>query len=190
MLNLVAGHKSNPLAANILIELLSDVEMNGTLYIGYPILADVEETVFIDALLTAQEHGVVVIDFDDRTQGSAEDERLRQRQDDLYRILEIKFKRYKNLVQGRHLPFEINVVTLVPGMRGIVREDGLLLTGPDSLVNVIRDFRPVSPDLLEKINAAVERVTTIKPSRKRSSVKKPDSRGACIKEIETLLSAN
>ena len=71
MLNLVAGHKSNPLAANILIELLSDVEMNGTLYIGYPILADVEETVFIDALLTAQEHGVVVIDFDDSTQGSA-----------------------------------------------------------------------------------------------------------------------
>jgi superfamily I DNA and RNA helicase len=185
MLNLVVGHKSNPLAANTLIELLSDVEeMNGTLYIGYPILADVEETVFIDALLITQEYGVVVIDFDDRTQASAEDERLRQRQDDLYRILEIKFKRYKNLVEGRNLPFEINVVTLVPGMRGIVRENGLLLTGPDSLVNVIREFQPVSHDLLEKINAAVERVTTIKPSRKRSSVKKPDSRGARIKEIE------
>lgn len=184
MLNLVVGHKSNPLAANTLIELLNDVEMNGTLYIGYPILADVEETVFIDALLTTQECGVVVIDFDDRAQGSAEDNRLRQRQDDLYRILEIKLKRYKNLVEGRRLPFEINVVTLVPGMRGVVREDGLLLTGPDSLVNVIRDFQPVSHDLLEKINAAVERVTTIKPSRKRSSVKRPDSRGARIKEIE------
>lgn len=184
MLNLVVGHKSNPLAANTLIELLIDVEMNGTLYIGYPILADVEETVFIDALLTTQEYGVVVIDFDDRTQGSAEDDRLRQRQDDLYRIIEIKLKRYKNLVEGRHLPFEINVVSLVPGMRGIVRENGLLLTGPDSLVSVIRGFKSVNHDLLEKINAAVERVTTIKPSRKRSSVKKPDSRGARIKEIE------
>src|SRR5690554_378201 len=158
--------------------------MNGTLYIGYPILADVEETVFIDALLTAQECGVVVIDFNDRARGSLEYDRIRQRQDDLYRILEIKFKRYKNLVEGRHLPFEINVVTLVPDMGEVVREDGLLLTGPDSLINVIRDFPSVNRDLLEKINAAVERVTTIKPLRKRSSVKKPDSRGARIKEIE------
>lgn len=184
MLNLVVGHKKNPLAANKLIELLSDIEMNGTLYIGYPILADVEETVFIDALLTAQECGVVVIDFNDRARGSLEYDRIRQRQDDLYRILEIKFKRYKNLVEGRHLPFEINVVTLVPDMGEVVREDGLLLTGPDSLINVIRDFPSVNRDLLEKINAAVERVTTIKPLRKRSSVKKPDSRGARIKEIE------
>jgi superfamily I DNA and RNA helicase len=184
MLNLVVGHKSNQLAANTLIELISDKEMHGTLYIGYPILADVDETVLVDALLTTREHSVVVIDFDDRDQGPAEDERLRLRQDDLYRILEIKLKRYKNLVEGRQLPFEINVITLVPGMRGSILENGLFLTGPDSLVEVISKFKPLNPDLLEKINAAIERVTTIKPTRKRSSVKRPDSRGAQMKEIE------
>jgi superfamily I DNA and RNA helicase len=184
MLNLVIGHKSNPFAANKLIELLRAEDMNGTLYIGYPILADVDETVFVDALLTTQECGVVVIDFDDRSQGPEEDERLRQQQDDLYRILEIKLKRYKNLVEERRLPFEIHVVTLVPGMRGHVQGDRLLLIGPDSLIGILHTFQSMSHDLLEKINAAVERVTTIKPARKRSSVKRPDSRGARMKEIE------
>ncbi len=184
MLNLVIGHKRNLLAANSLIEKLRPVDINGTLYIGYPILADVDDTVFVDALLTTLEHGVVVIDFDDRVQVSAEDEYLRQQQDDLYRILEIKLKRYKNLVKERRLPFEINIITLVPRMTGYEKTDGMLLTGPDSLVDVIRSFPSVSPDLLENINAAIERVTTIKPIHKRSSVKKPDSRGARMKEIE------
>jgi superfamily I DNA and RNA helicase len=184
MLNLVVGYKNNPLAANQLIELLDDANLNGTLYIGYPVLADVDETVFVDALLTTKERGIVVIDFDDRTRGSLDDGQLMQRQDDLYRILEIKLKRYKNLVEGRRLPFEINVITLVPRMSGCEEVDGLLLTGPDSLLESISNFPPLRPDLLEQINAAIERVTTIKPTRKRSAVKRPDSRGARMKEIE------
>jgi superfamily I DNA and RNA helicase len=184
MLNIVIGQKKNVLAADRLIEVLRDVDLNGTLYLGYPVIASVDETFFIDGLLTCQEHGVVVFHFDDRSENADGYDELKQKQDDIYAAVSQKYMNFKPLRQGRALAFNINVVTLAPQMQGMQNTDDLQVTGPDSLIELIQTFEPIDEELLWKINAATQRVSTIKPVRKRSSVKSTTSRGAIMKEIE------
>jgi len=184
MLNLSIGFKNNQFAADQLIELLSEANLTGTLFIGYPVLTDLDNKTVVDALLICQEHGFVVIDFDCRTPEQKDYEPIRQKQDDLYRTLEIKLKGYRTLMKGRGLAFSVNVVTLVPGLTDIVHESDLLISGLNNLLNLISTFEPIDSELLWNINAAIERVTNVRPPRKRSNIKKAGSRGAILKEIE------
>lgn len=48
-----------------LVDILQKVEWTGSLYLGYPLLASADDTTLIDALLTCEEHGVIVFDFCD-----------------------------------------------------------------------------------------------------------------------------
>ncbi len=184
MLNLSVGQKKNPLAVEQLITLLSEADLNGMLFIGYPVLTDLDNKIVIDALLICKEHGLIVIDFDDRTAEQINFEPIRQKQDDLYRILEIKLKGYKSLMNGRELAFPVKIVTLVPEIHEIIQEEDLLISGLDNFLELITCFDPIDNNLLKDINAAIERVTNVRPPRKRSNIKKDDSRGAILKTIE------
>lgn len=179
MLDLVVGEKKNPTAANELINLLRDKPYTGTLYIGYPILSAADETVVIEALLVTRECGLVVFDLNEVTRETAE------RQNDLYAAVQRRLLGYKSLRSGRGLAFEINIVTFSPDLgSGSIEADGLLVANPKSFDQVLKKLKPLEPELFASLNAAVERVTTIKPLHKRSSVKKSNSRGAILKEIE------
>ena len=179
MLDLVVGEKKNPTAANELISLLREAPYSGTLYIGYPILSTADETVVVDAVLVARERGLVIFDLNEVSDETAE------RQNDLYAAVQRRLLGYKALRKGRELAFDINIVTFSPDQQSIdVGTEGLLVANPKTFNEVLGTLKPIEPEVLASLNAAVERVTTIKPARKRLSVKKTNSRGAILKEIE------
>src|SRR5437016_5258205 len=114
MVEIVIGEKRNPLAADALIAEFSQSNYHGTLYLGYPIIASLDETIFIDALLTTEEHGIVVFDFDGRAAQPRDLAAIRERQDELYNAVHQRLISYKPLRAGRKLELELNIITLTP----------------------------------------------------------------------------
>ena len=108
-MQVVYGSKRNPLAADALIDALQPLKLTGSLYIGYPIVAAADGHMFVDALLTSENHGVVAFDLE-----PVVDTDIRRRQDNLYVALFQRLISFTPLRQGRELSFEVNVVTFAP----------------------------------------------------------------------------
>jgi superfamily I DNA and RNA helicase len=182
MLDFVLGEKRNPLAADQLIAALTDDGLTGTLYIGYPVLASLDEQLFVDALLTCEQYGVVVFDL---ASSSLTDLAVRSRQDDLYQAIRQKLITNRSLRDGRNLVIEPLTATVSPSAPGIRMESGVLVCPPDQVLAALQEHaRPISAEHLRQVNASIQRVSTIKPQRKRPQVARADSRGAIMKEIE------
>ena len=58
MLEVVYGQTARQVVAGQLRDVLSEMQLDGTLNIGYPVLASADETVTVDALLVCREHGL------------------------------------------------------------------------------------------------------------------------------------
>lgn len=183
MLELVIGEKTNPLAADELIDVLTNIDINGTLYIGYPIIASPDEPILIDALLTTLEHGVVLIDFEGYTDGISPDQ-MRERQDDLYTALFQKLLGVRSLRTGRELSIEVKVVTLRPPGTIPSGDKELIATTSDKVPSLLKRFPSIKRDQLKALNSAIQRVATIKPIRKRLSVTRNGSKGGILRNME------
>ena len=57
-LEVVYGASRNRSAARALVEQLRTAVEDGTVYLGYPVLATADERVEVDALLVSREHGL------------------------------------------------------------------------------------------------------------------------------------
>jgi len=179
MLELVIGEKKNPIAANELIMRLQGRPYEGTLYVGYPILASADDKLVIDAVLLTRQHGLIIFDLNE------DDAETESRQDDIYAAVHRKLLGYKSLRSGRDLALPIQIVTFTPGLDSEgSTTNGVRVVSPRTLIQTLEEFPSISLDIFRALNAAIERVTTIRPARKRSSVAKADSRGAKLKEIE------
>ncbi len=184
MLNFSIGQKRNPIAANQLLDILLKMNLSGTLFMGYPVLVDIDNKLIVDALLITLEHGLIIIDFSDNAGTSDDIENIRQKQLDLYRYMEIKLKSYKNLMDGRELALPIKTISLIPGCNKSIIEYDFIISDPNLLIDVINSFPSISHDIYININSAIERVSNVRPLRKRTNVKKPNSYGAVMKNIE------
>jgi superfamily I DNA and RNA helicase len=186
MIDLVVGDKQSLFGADRLIESFQSPPLSslrGTLYIGYPVIASGDEPVFVDGLLTTLEHSVVVFDLREFHAGEGF-EQAKERQDDLYTAIQQKLISTKALRRGRDLAVGLNVVTVSPSLNGPIEDDGFFAAPPDSLPTVLDRFPSIDPHLLEHVNAAIQRVTNIKPARRRANVRSSTSRGAILKSIE------
>ena len=175
----VFGSKRNPLATDALIQALQPLDLTGTLYIGYPIVAAADEHIFVDALLTSKEHGLVAFDLEP-VQGAD----VRQRQDNLFAALLQRLIAFRPLRDGRKLAFKINVVTFAPA-EAIQSADPPVVSGSTLSRYLTDNCDPVPADRLKAIDSSVQRVTTIKPQRRRSNVRRVDSKGAILKKLES-----
>jgi superfamily I DNA and RNA helicase len=181
MLDIVTGQRRNVIASRKLVEALGRGNLNGTLYIGYPILSSVDGTKVVEGLLTSEEHGVVVFDLLDVE--NPDPTYVEERQNDLYAAVFQKLMSFKPLRSGRGLKIEVNVLTLSPngdciqidhGEGGVVQP----------ILDAVQEFRDIAGENLRLVNAAIQRVGTIKPFNKRQNVTNPDSRGAVMRKIE------
>lgn len=189
MLDLVIGKKQNPPAVDVLIDVLKQQPWNGTLYIGYPIFPGGEATTLTDALLTCEEHGVVIFDLALLPSKSLPAEQLAEdielRQNDLYRGLHNRLFAFRELTRnrGRELGFDINVITLLPQEVAGLREK-ISLSTPATVLDDIVAFPALDSQYVRPLNAAIQKTAALKPKKKRLTVKKQDSMGGIIKRIE------
>jgi superfamily I DNA and RNA helicase len=63
VLDIVFGENSNSITAQSLLGILKDLDMTGTLYLGYPVLSTADGKVFIDALLLTETFGLIAFDL-------------------------------------------------------------------------------------------------------------------------------
>jgi superfamily I DNA and RNA helicase len=142
--------------------------------------------VVVDALLVSRAHGIVAfllaggVPHTQEAWGECIDD-----QDRLYAVLESYLGRHEELRTGRRLGFTLETATVFPAsIQGLPSgADGEFLA-LDDVAAWVSNLPEISEAIERGLNAAIQRVTTIKPVKKRALVKKSTSRGAVIKEIE------
>jgi superfamily I DNA and RNA helicase len=185
-LEVVYGESRNRTAAVHLSETLKDRLSQGTIYLGYPVLASADNRVEIDALLVSQEHGLVAFLLADSQPETPEDwQKYIDAQDRLYAVLESSLTRHDALRRGRRLALDIQTTTVFASPVGNppFDTDGHYCD-MNEVAAWVSNLPSIDNQVERALHAALQRVTTIKPAKKRASVQLPTSRGAVMKVIE------
>lgn len=183
--DIVYGETRNPAAASELAAVLRPLSNEGTVYLGYPVLASADEPVEVTALFVSPDFGLVAFQVADA--GAPHDlDRYVADQDRLYSVLDSSLRRHPQLRDGRRLAFDLQTITVFPkGVTLAVNQDADGVYVPlDQVPAAVSDLPPVSSGLFHALQAAVQRVMTIKPAKRRSNVQRSGSRGAVLKKLE------
>ena len=183
----VFGDSQGSVAVESLRTVLGDMHISGTLYLGYPVLATADAKVFVDALLVSGSHGLVAFDLSSPLNARPDDRQLEEvaeRQEEIHASLYNKLNKYRNLRRNRFMAIPIRVVTCHAALEEVIQGDDIVACRPDALPGVMDAFEPVEDDLLRPLNAAIQRVSTLRPPKPRRNVQTANSRGAKLKEIE------
>lgn len=187
MLNVVFGENSGGVELTRLRTVLQGMEISGTLYLGYPVLPTADGKIFVDALLVSGSHGLVAFDVPSHLStplDTVQIKELGERQDQIYASLYNKLNEHRNLRKGRSLAVAINVITCHPVFEQIEQSDDVITCAPDALPDVMGEFDSAKEAYLRPLHAAIQRVSTLRPPRRRENVKNENSRGAKLKKIE------
>lgn len=185
--DIVRGNIKKIQPTNDLIQSLKHIFSEGdnaTLYLGYPLTANSESKVTVDALLMSEERGLIAFQF---PTDFTDMDKLCDEQDSLYYALDYNFKRYPSLKKkrGRELAFKINVMTWLPIEQTIDNsDDTYVFANSSTLKGIIENITDFNPENYKLISEALQKVSNIKPRKKRENVKKEDSKGAKIRKIE------
>lgn len=183
MVNIVMGATQKPLACEELKKFFSEHDnLDGYLYIGYPIIATVKGAYPIDALWISEKHGLVIFNLIE----NKNIEGYQELQDDSANKIEAKLKNYKQLVYKRTLCIEINVVTFAPFLRDeeIHADEEYPLVNTNSLYNVLINFTWSQNEYFSTLISVLQAISTIRKVRKRNSLEDPNSRGSRLNALE------
>lgn len=187
MLEIVYGQTKKRQIAYQLRDILQGMCLSGVFYIGYPIISSADEKVEIDALLVTKDYGLIAFLFAEHSPVVTDVEawqRIRDQQDRLYYAVDANLKRYDALRSGRALGIVVEPITVFPVDPAVPINLQGRYVGMDNLADQIRQCAAIDEKYLRPLQAALQRVTMIKPRKKREAVTTPASRGGILKEIE------
>lgn len=184
-LHFTRGTNGKPVASEELEKALSSIEgLTGDCFFGYPLIATPEGKYFLDATLVTREKGIILFDL---VEGTDVGEYV-SRHDDLANKIEAKLKLHKELVKGRHLLPALHVVTFAPAIEdvGRIAQEGHSIANAEGLAEVIArlSWEGASEELYRQTLSAIESLSSIRKSRSKREVARPDSRGAKLKRLE------
>ena len=185
-LEVVHGQPDNRAAALQLAEVAASLVDDGTIYLGYPVLATADDRIEIDALLVSESHGLIAFRFADVLPGSNEDwQRLSSEQDSIYNTLESSLSKHESLRDGREFAVKIGTITVLSADLGPAPISTVATFSTFEQLPALIGARPPLPtEIYHNLQAALQRVTTIRPAKRRVDVKSDTSRGATMKVIE------
>ena len=153
----------------------------GTLYLGYPLSASSESKVTIDALLVSKKCGLIAFVFpEDRNNADL----IMEEQDTLYYHLDFNFKKYISLKKGRGLAFKPLVVSVFPDDTYPEINADYIMTSVEAVKQILEERPDFDLEVYKRLCEALQRVTNIKPRKKRQNVQSDLSYGGKIKKIE------
>ena len=189
MLEITHGQTHNPIVATRLVQVLSDLDLDGSLYIGYPVVATAEESVTVDALLVTEQHGLVAFIFDEHDPDLTTDEELwttrEDRQDYLFVAVENSLRRHSTLRRRRGLAIEVQTIMIVTDASPVPEHIEGEYSQTETVPLLLAQFPPLDFSYFRPLQAALQRVTTIKPPKRRARVASSDSKGAVLKKLES-----
>lgn len=185
MLNIINGASDKPVTSQRLREWLSDKEhLEGSLYIGYPIIGTVEGAYEIDALLVSQRHGIIAFNL---IEGNVLPENYDDIQDECFNMLEAKLKQYKELNARRELLVDIAIVTLAPAVNNDKQDidcEFPIIVNEQGLLEYLEINEWQHPELYNKTVSVIQAVSKVRIAKKRDYVKKEDSKGAILIKLD------
>jgi len=184
-INFICGINGKPVATQALEKALTAIEgISGVCFIGYPLIATPEGKYFIDATLISPEKGVVLFDLVEGM--DIRDYTLRQ--DDLANKIDSKLRLHKELVKGRRLIPDLQVITFVPAKNDLtqIAQEGYPLANDTNLADILEgiSWNDFTENIYKMTLSAIESLSSIRKSRSKRDVSKPDSRGAKLKKLE------
>jgi superfamily I DNA and RNA helicase len=181
MINIIRGSSEKYVVAEQLASFLEKrKDIEGNLYIGYPIIAISDGSYEIDAMLISKQHGVVIFDmvienkYSDRT----------EIQDDLFTKVQARFLSNKKLVHKRKLKVDLNIVTFATSWRNEDDNEFELVTNEEELNAFLDDITWANNEYYEKLLEDIQAITQIRERRKRNNVKGTSTRGAKLIKLE------
>lgn len=163
--------------------------ITGTLYIGYPVLSIDDDRVEFDSVLISRDRGVVIFDlysYKGTTPGAPSQIPTENvaKQEQLYAALFNKLNSFRELRRGRQLAVTITTASVHPLSDTYLEEGDALLVGLARLADIPVQSEQIDDSQVTHLNAAIQRISNLKPPKKRENVKRANSKGATIKEIE------
>ena len=158
-LDVVYGESRDRTAAQALAQALRQVVTDGTVYLGYPVLATADERVEVDALLVSSSHGLVAFLLADSTPSGPDDwADLIRDQDRLFSVLESHLGRHEALRRGRRLAIHPETATVfsvpVPPREDVHEGTYIAL---DQVGEWLRGLEGIDADLERALHAAASR---------------------------------
>jgi len=183
MITTVWGSTNKPVSSKRLSEILSaEPDIEGTLYIGYPIIGTPEGSFPIDALLVSPTKGLVLFNvIEGKTlpdYGTAQDEAFNK--------MQAKLLQHQALIRKRKLLVDIHTLTFapaIPNLEASADEDHLLCNS-DNLVPTIADLDGFDSQIYPALVSVIQAISTLRRGRKKRELHKDNSRGAKIKALE------
>ena len=184
-LHFTRGLNKKPVSSELLEHVLQGIDgLAGECFFGYPLLATPDGKYSIDATLVSRDKGIVLFDL---VEGSSVGD-YQARQDDLANKIEARLKLQRDLVRGRKLRVPLSVITFAPGASVAAANQGNEfpladeLTLPSVLEEIEWDTK--DEDLYRLTLSAIESLSSIRKSRSKREVVRPDLRGAKLKNLE------
>ncbi|HEI6817775.1 TPA: DEAD/DEAH box helicase, partial [Yersinia enterocolitica] len=185
MINVINGATEKPVTSQTLRKWLTSIDdIDGTLYIGYPIIGTVDGAYEIDALFVNPLKGVVAFNL---IEGNELPSNYEDIQDECFNKLESKLKQYKELLKKRDLIVTITIVTVAPAVNSSFNNpqgDYPVVTTHDSLKTLLDSISWHSHDLYKKLVSVIQAVSRVKVAKNRTNVKKEDSKGAILIKLD------
>lgn len=184
-IDIVRGTNDKPVSSDSLTKLISrETNFSGQLFIGFPVMATSSGPHLIDALLVSADKGIILFDL---IEGSNTGD-YRSRQDDSANILEARLKTHRELMDRRNLLIDIHTISFAPGILNLNSEDQEVysIVNSLSLMPKLQNLTWEEPDkeIYEKALSAIESISTIRQSGVRRKIKKKNSRGNKLQNLE------
>ena len=190
MLEIVRGQISKPAAVQSLIKKLEEIGVDeGIFYLGYPILASIDGPQQLDCILVSRAKGIVLFHL---IEGVDLPEDINELVDNAYNNTISKLQAAKSLVEKRRLLVDITVITYAPRFNsGISQEDSDyigLVSNKQELESKLNLVNWSAGRLYEKLLSEIQSVSSLRRGKKRSDLKKENSRGSKLKRLEDAIS--
>jgi len=182
MIDTIWGSTEKPVASQQLADTLESESLNGTLYIGYPIIGSPDGPFPIDALLLSADKGVIIFHLvEGRDLGN-----FQEFQDESYNKVQAKLLQHKQLSRARELQIKISVVTFAPALRDVESFDSEdnRVCNIETLPDYISDITWTKGEMFQSLVSVIQSITTIRKNKKRRQTVKQSSRGAKLKKLE------
>jgi superfamily I DNA and RNA helicase len=181
MINTVWGSTDKPVSSKRLAELLNaEADLEGTLYIGYPIIGTPEGSFPIDALLVSPTKGLVLFSV---VEGKTLSD-YGEMQDEGFNKMQAKLFQHQTLIRKRKLLVNIHTVTFAPAIAQLDGDEEHPLCNADNLVSAIEELDDFDPEVFPSLVSVIQAISTLRRGRKKRELHNQNSRGTKIKALE------
>jgi superfamily I DNA and RNA helicase len=181
MINTVWGSTDKPVSSRRLAELLSsEANLEGTLYIGYPIIGTPDGPFPIDALLVSPTKGLVLFsviegkNLADYAEG----------QDEGFNKMQAKLLQHQSLIRKRKLLVDIHTITFAPAVAQTGADEEHPMCNAENLLAAIDSLEEFDAEIYPALVSVIQAISALRRGRRKRELHTDNSRGARIKALE------